>query len=398
VLQTARKKWKRFWACGALPPDVRQVIDRDNMRFGLLVAAISALLEFFMLIRYGVFGNRASDWYWYRVWSYTVFFTASVCMSLFSMLALDHKIKKHWVIMCGGVAYCVVALGWSIFISAVDYSNDGQILVFCTIVLGFTGFSFWHPSHSIFLYLASFGAFYAILYRIDRADRLNIYNYVIFLLICFLVSASRYHMKVNSTTAQLKLEKMGLRFRRLSLYDELTGLMNRRSLFLRQEECTGQTMFLMMMDLDNFKAVNDLYGHSAGDEALRQFAAILRRYFPPECVYRYGGEEFVVALCGGCEADILEKIEKSRSDVGQICVEGRFLGMTFSGGYVTALLKNREDFEQLLRAADMALYEAKRRGKNCVAAGEMPDDETDFAEQTTLPGCFEEPASVPGSK
>ena len=397
VLQGTLKRWKKFWKCGTLKPEVQQELDRENMRFGLLVASVGAFFEIFMLIRYGIFGNRDSGWYWQRVYSYLIFFFSSAGMSVFSALALRGKVKSHRLIALVGVAYCLIALGWSMFISGVDYSRDGQILVFCTIVLGFTGSSFWRPSRSVFLYLITGVSFYAVLYHIDGGYRVNVYNYLIFFIVCFLVNASRYHMKVDSTTAQMKLEKMGRRFRKLSLYDELTGVLNRRSLFLRQEDCTHQPLFLMMMDLDDFKKVNDMYGHSVGDEVLRQFASILRHYFTAEAVYRYGGEEFVVALCSPETPAVLEKFERARADAAQIAMEKQPLPVTFSGGYALAEMKDRETFEQLLKAADVALYKAKQRGKNQIVAAAEEDflsaalffDEN-VEGQTALAGCFSE--------
>ncbi|MEA5143365.1 MAG: GGDEF domain-containing protein [Oscillibacter sp.] len=395
MLQRTLKKWKKFWKCGIVKPEVQQEIDRENMRFGLLVAMISGFFEILILIRYGIFGNRDSGWYWQRLYSYLVFFFSSTGMSVFASLALRGKVKSHRRIAFVGMAYCLIALGWSMFISGVDYSRDGQILVFCTVVLGCAGFSFWRPSRSIFLYLITGVSFYAVLYRIDGAYRVNVYNYLIFFIVCFLVNASRYHMKVDSTTAQMKLEKMGRRFRKLSLYDELTGVLNRRSLFLLQEECMRQPLFLMMMDLDDFKKVNDMYGHSVGDEVLRQFASILRHYFTAEAVYRYGGEEFVVALCSPELPAVLEKFEKARADAAQIAMEKQSLPITFSGGYALAEMKDRETFEQLLKAADMALYKAKHRGKNQIMAAEEEDFlpvslccDVNVEGQTALAGCF----------
>ena len=135
MLQRTLKKWKKFWKCGSVKPEVQQEIDRENMRFGLLVAMISAFFEILILIRYGIFGNRDSGWYWQRLYSYLVFFFSSAGMYVFASLALSGKVKSHRRIAFLGTAYCLIALGWGMFISGVDYSRDSQILVFCTVVL-----------------------------------------------------------------------------------------------------------------------------------------------------------------------------------------------------------------------------------------------------------------------
>lgn len=154
--------------------------------------------------------------------------------------------------------------------------------------------------------------------------------------------------------------------------DFLTGLYNRASFeeTLRREVGAsiryGHPTSLLLLDLDDFKAVNDLYGHPAGDELLRRFGELLRSQcrrsdFPA----RYGGEEFAVILPRTGSEGARRAAERLRTAVSQgpWGMEGQPLNLTVSIGSATCPA-DAPDAEGLVRAADAALYAAKRAGKD----------------------------------
>jgi diguanylate cyclase len=120
-----------------------------------------------------------------------------------------------------------------------------------------------------------------------------------------------------------------------------------------------------LIDVDNFKKLNDTLGHAAGDEALKALAAQVRTQLrPADHVARFGGEEFVVllpatAVAEACE--VLTRLQRSLS-MGLFMHEGRDVLVTFSAG-VTAW-RSGESLDAAIERADGALYEAKRTGKN----------------------------------
>ncbi|MHC8317901.1 sensor domain-containing diguanylate cyclase [Pseudomonas sp. LB3P31] len=163
----------------------------------------------------------------------------------------------------------------------------------------------------------------------------------------------------------------------LAATDALTGVANRRilDLTLRHEwfraQRSGLPLSLLMIDADHFKAFNDRHGHQGGDEALRTMAKVItanvRR--PADLVARYGGEEFSVILAETDSAGALQIAEKIRAAVEQLPrVEGDELPMTVSIGISTWTSQTEATLEQLLFAADRALYEAKEQGRNRVVA------------------------------
>jgi len=177
----------------------------------------------------------------------------------------------------------------------------------------------------------------------------------------------------------LRLEH--LRLRELSATDGLTLLANRRSfdesLERQWHHATrhGEPVSLIMIDIDHFKAYNDLYGHGAGDRCLQQVATAIAAGVRHEgaLVARYGGEEFAVIL-PRTEANVAREIAEGlrrRVEALGIAHAGSpgSSRVTISVGTSTRTPPQTDDFEDLMHSADQALYRAKEGGRNGVVAG-----------------------------
>jgi two-component system, cell cycle response regulator len=165
--------------------------------------------------------------------------------------------------------------------------------------------------------------------------------------------------------------------------DHLTGVLNRGTVIeiaqleLAHAARKGESAALIVADIDGFKQVNDTYGHLAGDAILREtaksLAARLRAY---DVLGRYGGEEFLILL-PGCNAANAGKIaEELRAAVASASVttEAGELSITMSFGFATVQPGESATWEDLVRAADDALYRAKRGGRNRVAGPAAQDE------------------------
>ncbi len=149
--------------------------------------------------------------------------------------------------------------------------------------------------------------------------------------------------------------------------DGLTGLLNRRGFESRFEEIrSGERNSLAILDIDHFKAINDQYGHAAGDRALQTFADIvLRMVRKDDCVARIGGEEFAILFCGLTESAAQQACERLRTEIANAITffGAKTIQFTVSIG-LTAVRSTCLDIE--LAKADAALYEAKRGGRDCL--------------------------------
>lgn len=175
----------------------------------------------------------------------------------------------------------------------------------------------------------------------------------------------------------------------LAAIDFLTGVYNRRHFegLARVELARCQRyvrpLSVLMIDIDHFKAVNDAYGHAAGDLVLKNVVAICRaEKRDPDLLARVGGEEFAMMLPETTEAAAAQFAERLRREVAgsMPTVYGEKLGVTISIGVAGATIRT-PGVEALLRCADRALYEAKRSGRDRVVVSKLSDADPDLARE-----------------
>jgi diguanylate cyclase (GGDEF)-like protein len=176
-----------------------------------------------------------------------------------------------------------------------------------------------------------------------------------------------------------EIETLNTLLREQAVRDPLTGLHNRRYLEetmkrdIPRVRRSRESLVVATIDVDSFKAVNDLHGHAVGDRVLLQLADVLLGHVrTSDLVCRTGGEEFVVVLPNAGIAGALKRAEDWRSAFAACTVEGRdgaFVRTTISIG-LARFRDPGESFAACLKRADEALYAAKRAGRNRVASAE----------------------------
>ncbi|MBU1691036.1 MAG: diguanylate cyclase [Gammaproteobacteria bacterium] len=183
---------------------------------------------------------------------------------------------------------------------------------------------------------------------------------------------TRIHNMLEVRLLYKQLEDHSREMELLALHDALTGLPNRRllmerlSLAIAHARRNKRTMAVMYLDLDGFKLLNDTLGHDAGDTLLNSVAArLVAAVRQEDTVARLGGDEFVIALWEISHADdvgyLVSKVMQSLSQPYRI--QDRDVSMTASVG-VSIYPTHGENVDTLMKSADLALYEAKRAGKN----------------------------------
>lgn len=186
----------------------------------------------------------------------------------------------------------------------------------------------------------------------------------------------RDHMRIiaekNQEMAenQSRLAEAYGKLRALATTDGLTGVLNHRALMdfltssMRSDHGFGSPVSVILIDVDNFKMLNDQFGHPAGDEALRVIAAVLAHSAPPgSAVGRYGGEEFMLVLPGASESAATAVAEELRRRVMIAKTSSRPVTISVGVSTVYSLSKSEQ---QLIDESDRAMYFSKRNGKNRV--------------------------------
>jgi diguanylate cyclase (GGDEF)-like protein len=182
---------------------------------------------------------------------------------------------------------------------------------------------------------------------------------------------------VGLVTVFLVAADLAERMRALAVSDLLTGIPNRRGFeetaerAIRNAQRQGQPLTLVVSDIDRFKAINDRHGHVAGDRAIQHFARRLEKIVRRgDLIGRIGGEEFALVLVNTDSIDAMEVVERIRSDVAAVPVEGPDpILMTASFG-VTNLRPDDVALANLFARADRALYRSKIEGRDRVTCAE----------------------------
>lgn len=179
---------------------------------------------------------------------------------------------------------------------------------------------------------------------------------VVFLSGIYEYSMSRFNFELKETTNKLKL---------VANTDVLTELLNRRGMLQRLEASSQKSFHLLLADVDFFKRINDEYGHDAGDYALTELSQIFRVSLPEnDLAARWGGEEFLIALCNKTESEAFMFAEALRQRVEAfefVYLDHRFK-LTLSFGVAT--MNATTSLREAITLADNRLYQAKRSGRN----------------------------------
>lgn len=165
----------------------------------------------------------------------------------------------------------------------------------------------------------------------------------------------------SDITAEKDLE---IQIRRNACEDHLTGLNNRHALNEFFEQMNHDIFHLLYLDLDNFKAVNDRWGHETGDLALRKIASVMKELCPEDFLARLGGDEFLICIARQMESgDLTELANKIQNKLSEwFSSLEKFTGVSLSIGIRPSCTAD-SPVDQLIHEADQAMYEAKRNGK-----------------------------------
>lgn len=196
----------------------------------------------------------------------------------------------------------------------------------------------------------------------------NIYNVLFFICLYLIMLIG------NIGFILMAKEKSDMELTKVATYDELTDIFNRRAFLLRAKENISlfsrrnEPISFFLIDLDNFKKINDVYGHFAGDMVLKDFAVKIKNQLRDYDLFgRIGGEEFTVLLPGTNEREAFEVAERLRRIAEKASVNvGRdhIIKYTISIGIVTVIPDEHTSINTLYKISDDALYAAKRNGRN----------------------------------
>lgn len=176
-----------------------------------------------------------------------------------------------------------------------------------------------------------------------------------------------------------RLRSMQRELVRMATTDPLSGLLNRRAFFERANDacaCSEEPFSTIMLDIDHFKQINDDFGHNVGDDVIRLVANEIMN--ENGIVGRLGGEEFAIVIRGKTLSEAAEIAERLRFKFSELCIATCDKVVKFSCSFGVSEWRNGESIDNPLKRADIALYSAKRRGRNRVVADDATLPVSDY--------------------
>lgn len=316
--------------------------------FLVLIAALEAMMM--------VYGILHFDFRELKRQLYFACYVLLFCWTVIAFIINRFCLKKGGhdnFLLYNAYIYTAVLIFWSATISALDIINGGYPITYMTIIAAVGSMVTLPPVMYACMTVLSSGSMIALVLCMGES-RLHVpfyLNHVIFLLVIIAVEIRNYH----STRKQYLLDK---RLEELAGIDDLTQVANRRSLdkYMAQLIKEGTEFTFSLLDVDNFKSINDTYGHPEGDLSLTRIARILTDSFGQN-IFRYGGDEFALISFEDAQR-VAEKMAHVNLRLKEEVTE--YALQICSGIYQ----KQAQDNEhRVYKFADYALYEAKQNGK-----------------------------------
>lgn len=354
-----------------IPPEIQAEFWQDTLRrnhLSLLVICIMIFgMEMFNMLRVlfwsesglGTVNNRIYFTMYFLLWM-------AAAIYLFLRWLLRRRSPRiRWTVQYGMALF---ALLWHAGINAYDLIRNpaAETTIFVTAMLGLAVFIQMPAANSLAAYGLSYGLFMGLAGGFLSSGKLI--NLTFTAIVAMAVSMTSFRHAVVTICQRREIDQMNQRLQALVQKDLLTGLMNAAAFRHRMESHltsaeAGPETFLLMLDLDDFKGINDAFGHPCGDFVLQEVAIKLQALFPNAIgMARIGGDEFMVALTEISLREVERNFDRFLLDMEQFSWHGQTLSVSCSMGACRAN-RSGTTYDELYDAADRALYQAKRLGK-----------------------------------
>lgn len=365
-------KWRYLGYSKEILKKCEDAIDKNNMKvlksasiLGVIIWTITSI--FYVIIQKYTYSIVSL---FYGLLSLTVSLISSKlykCSKVYSS-----NIKNGLIMFCAIITY-----SFGIFIGTFGAGNDLAVTVVWQFIFISIIFDMTPMKNLIMIPVAIIFIFCSYITKDNIKASYDLINATTAIIIGLYMSWYKTRLRVESIINKFKLKEKNNKLYYLNTIDSLTGLLNRKEIFKilcsLHEECIkdGKKLVCLMMDVDNFKAYNDYYGHPSGDKLLHQLGKVFNDLCETNEIYigRIGGEEFLACWKLKENEDpqnMANKIRKSvialniphvKSDASKV--------VTISQGLFVDIGNKIEEYQTAYILADEALYQAKNRGKNC---------------------------------
>lgn len=347
---------------------IQKIAVADSLKPSRISLCLIAMLELYFLISWMIFDRSFTDLSELRYFlSYVFLLTFSIVAFVLSFVFERDPENGYKKLRLLEAVAAIFLLLWAVLVTIfdADHHTEFSYIIYATIVVILPAVIYINRWLLNFIYLLCDGILIAFTIIIKPDNFLStILNFSVFAIVSLCACNLYKNMKSVSIRREIALQEMAER-------DLLTGLYNRQRLnaisssIIRETYKASEKLTCVMADVDNFKHINDEYGHLTGDKVLENVARIIREEVKQNAglAFRYGGEEFLILFSQYTNrqvCDIVERIQKRLKDEIHTVKEP----ITLSFGVYTTLPKANDNIEQYYEAADQLMYVSKTEGKD----------------------------------
>ena len=283
----------------------REYFDKSNIRSSLYVSSVVIILELWMIIStlfFQFFGdlNRSKHWLITHIGCYALLLISAGILFAYSLLHHKKIVKNHKIWLAIRFIFSVVAIGFGIYISFLDYLKGEQFITLMTMTIFVFCFTVWRPIYTILFLSVSYGIFFIICNHANPATYATKVNLTIVLITITLSAINAYLQKLNESRKEERLEQAHDILLKLSISDEVTGIANMNYFRgqalekMQSKETVVENLIYLFLDIENFKTLNQKYGFWEGNSFLKNIADILNTLFENSLVAHFSNDNFVI--------------------------------------------------------------------------------------------------------
>ncbi len=342
--------------------DITKNIDKANMENVSIISIIVVLYDTvcYLLIFSGLIKVEIL-----KETTISVAFLIFLCLLLFfySRKAKSREHVSHTKTMVTLAFAFILLSAYSMNLCYNHYRAGGDIITFYIVMMVFAAFIMIKPYITVTFLTLSFLVFYLILYSFDGAKSFHMLNYFAFGGICCVASLTKYHLMLKQQQGQQEVIYLNSVLEKSVRYDALTNLKNRYALTEDSKDYYSKPVCIVMCDCDDFKKINDKYGHIVGDRVLASIAQVFKDNLNNDFIYRFGGDEFLLVNPDTDSGKSEALTAGIHTQLDNIRVEGVEEKISCSFGSVNGTAENDAEFESLIQTADKNMYLEKQRKK-----------------------------------
>ncbi len=339
-------------------------IEQENLNVSAGFCFLLAILEIIYFVA-GIF-YYAPDLKGHMESLLSVAFCGVLCVvycSLAQRLAGKELDKKKIRLILAFLYWTGVA--WAIYGSIRHYRGGMQMLLFDAVQIFFALLIYVAPLRAAIRVFGAYAALYYFLWNIDKAAGIQIVNYCTLALLIYIGYMVHYLQKLRAIAQKATIAEKNLDLAFDSTHDGLTGMKNRMALRNDFPGYIGKDLYVVMTDVDKFKQYNDLYGHDVGDRVLMEIGRQTLELFGYDCVYRYGGDEFLFILEKSQFDNVQELLLVWEHDQSTLKIKGLNSKKPIhcSYGVIEGFAESTEVLRNMILRADTHMYRMKRGGE-----------------------------------